>query len=179
MSVPMKFTTTQIITITTGLVATMMGVNALQANSLPTATSASPQLMAMGNTTALAKQLQGKPVVVDIYASWCPACKNIAPTLAQLNQKYSNKANFVVLDVSDRQTTAASMKLAAKLGLTKFLNDNKSQTGTIAIIDPASGAIKKQFRNNADLAAYTSVLDSSIAQMGSGMKKPGDAMKKP
>jgi thiol-disulfide isomerase/thioredoxin len=176
----MKFTTAQIITITTGLAATMMGVNALQAASLPTASLiASPQLIAMGNTTALAKQLQGKPVVVDIYASWCPACKNIAPTLSQLNQKYSNKANFVVLDVSDRQTTAASMKLAAKLGLTKFLNDNKSQTGTIAIIDPASGAIKKQFRNNADLAAYTAVLDSSIAQMGSGMKKPGDAMKKP
>ncbi|MGF1589840.1 MAG: thioredoxin family protein, partial [Pleurocapsa sp.] len=27
----------------------------------------------------LAQQLQGKPVVVDIYASWCSACKNIAP----------------------------------------------------------------------------------------------------
>jgi thiol-disulfide isomerase/thioredoxin len=79
----MKFTTAQIITITTGLAATMMGVNALQAASLPTASLiASPQLIAMGNTTALAKQLQGKPVVVDIYASWCPACKNIAPTFS-------------------------------------------------------------------------------------------------
>uniref|UniRef100_UPI0035932352 TlpA family protein disulfide reductase n=1 Tax=Chamaesiphon sp. TaxID=2814140 RepID=UPI0035932352 len=37
----------------------------------------------------LAQQLQGKPVVVDIYASWCPACKNIAPTVSQLKQQYA------------------------------------------------------------------------------------------
>ncbi|MFN5754310.1 MAG: TlpA family protein disulfide reductase, partial [Pseudanabaena sp.] len=31
----------------------------------------------------LAQKLQGKPVVVDVYASWCPACKNIAPTVSE------------------------------------------------------------------------------------------------
>jgi thiol-disulfide isomerase/thioredoxin len=174
----MKLTTTYLLTITTGLATTLMGINTLQAASLSTTT---PSLGAIGKTAALAKQLQGKPVVVDIYASWCPACKNIAPTLSQLKQKYGDQANFVVLDVSDRQTTAAAEKTAAKLGLTSFLNANKSQTGTVAIIDPASGKIKKQFRNNANLVAYTTVIDSSIAQMGHGdaMKKPGDAMKKP
>ena len=47
-------------------------------------------------TGKLAQQLQGKPVVVDVYASWCSACKNIAPTLSQLKQKYAGAVNFVV-----------------------------------------------------------------------------------
>ncbi len=45
----------------------------------------------------LAQKLQGKPVVVDVYASWCPACKNIAPTVSQLKEQYAGKVEFVVL----------------------------------------------------------------------------------
>jgi hypothetical protein len=44
----------------------------------------------------------------------------------------------------------------------------------VAIIDPATGKIAKQYQNNAELTEYTSILDSSIAKMASG-----DAMKKP
>ena len=168
----MKFPISQIIAVLAISATTAISINALQARSLPAATP--PKLVAMGGINALAKELQGKPVVVDIYASWCPACKNVAPTLSQLKQQYGNKANFVVLDVTDRQATADTMKLAAKTGLTRFLNANKSQTGTIAIIDPATGKVIKQFRNNATLTDYTAVLDRSIAKMGKG-----DAMKKP
>jgi thiol-disulfide isomerase/thioredoxin len=142
-------------------------------------------LIAQGESTHLAKQLQGKPVIVDIYASWCPGCKNIAPTLSQLRRQYAGKANFVMLDVSDSKKTQNSMRTAAKLGLTSFFNANKAQTATVAIIDPATGKVMKQFRNNAELADYTGIIERSIAQMSNGdaMKKPsamsGDAMKKP
>jgi thiol-disulfide isomerase/thioredoxin len=170
----MKFPTSQIIAVLAIAATTALGINALQARSVPTATVTPPKLVAMGGATALAKELQGKPVVVDVYASWCPACKNVAPTLSQLKQQYGNKAHFVVLDVTDRQSTAATTKLAAQTGLSGFLKANKSQTGTIAIIDPASGKVIKQFRNNATLSDYTAVLDKSIAKMGKG-----DAMKKP
>jgi len=76
-------------------------------------------------TGKLAQQLQGKPVVVDVYASWCSACKNIAPTLSQLKQKYAGAVNFVVLDVSDRASTAKSEATARKLGLSNFLLPTK------------------------------------------------------
>jgi thiol-disulfide isomerase/thioredoxin len=113
---------------------------------------------------ALSKQLQGKPVVVDIYASWCPACKNIAPTVSQLKQQYAGKVHFVVLDVSDKASIAKSEAMAKKLGLSKFFAANKTQTGSLTIVDPATGKILAQHRNNPNAADYSSILDSAIAK---------------
>jgi thiol-disulfide isomerase/thioredoxin len=184
----MKFlTTSSILAIAATLATTTVGAIATVQNiSAPSVQSpARLTLIAKAETTPLAKQLQGKPVVVDVYASWCPGCKNIAPTLSQLKKQYGNKANFIVFDVTDSKTTQASMKMAAKLGLTGFFNANKAQTSTVAIIDPATGKVLKQFRNNAEITEYTGILDRAIAQgSGDAMKKPdamgsGDAMKKP
>ncbi len=112
----------------------------------------------------LAQQLQGKPVVVDIYASWCSACKNIAPTLSQLEQQYAGKVEFVVLDVTDKATTDKAVAKAKELGLSDFLAANKAQTGSLTIVDPATGQILAQHRNNTNLADYTTVLDTALKQ---------------
>jgi thiol-disulfide isomerase/thioredoxin len=113
---------------------------------------------------SLAPELQGKPILVDIYASWCPACKNIAPTLSELEKQYEGKVNFVVLDVSDQSTTTQAQAQAEKLGLAEFLAKNKTQTGMLTIIDPATGEILAQHRNNANIADYQTVLDQAITQ---------------
>jgi thiol-disulfide isomerase/thioredoxin len=185
----MKFlSTTSILaiaaTLATTTVASMAAIQNLATPSAKLPVTAT--LIAKGETTPLAKKLQGKPVVVDIYASWCSGCKNIAPTLSQLKKQYGTKASFVVFNVTDAKTTKASMKMAAELGLTSFFNANKSKTSTVAIIDPATGKIMQQFQNNAEITEYSSVLDLAIAQGrgGNAMKKPdamsnGDAMKKP
>ncbi len=110
----------------------------------------------------LAKKLQGKPVVVDIYASWCPACQNIAPTVSQLKEEYAGKVNFVVLDVSDRASTARSEAIARELGLSEFFAANKTQTGSLTIIDPSTGKILSQQRNNSNKAVYTKVLNAAL-----------------
>ena len=103
-------------------------------------------------------------MLVDVYASWCPACKNIAPTLSQLEQQYVGKVEFVVLDVTDKATTAKAEAKAKELGLSDFLAANKAQTGTLTIVDPATGQILAQHRNNANLADYTTVLDKALKQ---------------
>jgi thiol-disulfide isomerase/thioredoxin len=163
----MKLTTAYpILAAMTTLATTIVAMTPLPANSRSTVAISipQPQLIARADN-ALARQLQGKPVVVDIYASWCPACRNIAPVLSQLKQKYKNKVNFVVLDVRDRESVSASNRMAKKLGLTQFFNAHKAQTSTVAIMDPATGKILKQFRNNADLAEYTAILDRSITEI--------------
>jgi thiol-disulfide isomerase/thioredoxin len=134
------------------------------AGSMSPQSSGGAMASTMSDKTGLAAELQGKPVVVDIYASWCPACKNVAPTLAQLKTAYAGKATFVVLDVSDQATTATAAATAKKLGLEKFLAAHKAQTGTIAILDPATAQVLTTQRNNADAAVYTAPLDAFIAK---------------
>ncbi len=112
----------------------------------------------------LSQKLQGKPVVVDIYASWCPACKNIAPTVSQLEKEYEGKVHFVVLDISDKSTTETAEATAKELGLSKFLAENRTQTGSLTIVDPATGKILAQYRNNPDKIAYTKVLDAALTK---------------
>jgi thiol-disulfide isomerase/thioredoxin len=110
----------------------------------------------------LAQELQGKPVLVDVFATWCPGCKNIAPTLSQLKQDYAGKAHFVVLDVTDPAKIKETEMTAAKLGLTKFLETSKSKTSTVAIVDPATGKILAMFQNNPNKADYIKVLDAAL-----------------
>jgi thiol-disulfide isomerase/thioredoxin len=148
------------------VLATIAGMTSQPANSSGTIKLAVPQQKLIARAeNALARQLQGKPVVVDIYASWCPACRNIAPTLSQLKQKYKNKVNFVILDVRDRESVGDSNRMARKLGLSQFFNAHKAQTSTVAIIDPRTGKILKQFRNNADVVEYTTILDRAIVDI--------------
>ncbi len=112
----------------------------------------------------LAQQLQGKPVVVDVYATWCAACKNIAPTVSQIKQQYAGKINFVTLDVSTKASSAKAEATAKQLGLSKFFAANKTKTGSLLIIDPATGNILTQHKNNPDLTAYSTVLDLAISK---------------
>ncbi len=136
--------------------------NPFSAPSSPAA-EAKPSLAAR-QAGSLATELQGKPVVVDIYASWCPACKNVAPTLEKLNKEYAGKANFVVLDVTDKAAITKSTAKAKELGLDKFLAKNQSQTGLIAVMDPATGKILTEERDEPDIATYKKPLDAFISK---------------
>lgn len=133
-----------------------------QANPCASKNPCAGKLTSVGGP--LAKELQGKPVLVDIFATWCAGCKNIAPTLSQLKQEYSGKVNFVVLDVTDKGKVKETEVMAEKLGLSKFLEANKSKTSTVAIVDPATGNILTMFKNNPNKADYSKILDTALAK---------------
>jgi thiol-disulfide isomerase/thioredoxin len=128
--------------------------------------AAKPAAATSGASGKLAASLQGKPVIVDIFADWCPACKNIAPALADLKKTYGDKATFVVLDVSDAAKVKASAAKAKELGLSAFFTANKAQTGRVSIIDPATGKSLSDYNNEPNTAAYSNVLDKAIAKKG-------------
>jgi thiol-disulfide isomerase/thioredoxin len=136
--------------------------NPCAAKTNPCASKANAKAQSVG--APLAQSLQGKPVVIDVFATWCPACKNIAPTLSQLKKDYGDKAHFVVLDVSDKSTTTKAEATANQLGLSQFLEANKTQTGSVTVVDPATGTILAQYRNNPNLADYKTALDKALAQ---------------
>jgi thiol-disulfide isomerase/thioredoxin len=131
----------------------------------PTRIPAVAGWVAQKQTGALAPSLQGRPVVVDIYASWCPACRTIAPTLRSLQQSKAGKATFVTFDVSDAATLKASRERARALGLGEFLEANRSQTSLVAVIDPATGTTAKTFRASTDAAAYTAAISKVQAMI--------------
>ncbi len=132
-------------------------VNEAQTEEVATASSEATQ--------GLAQQLQGKPVVVDIYADWCAGCKKIKPTLEALKKEYGDTANFVVFDVTDKSTTEASEAKAKELGLSDVFAKHKAKTATVAVMNPETGKVVKLFQKNTNKADYVAALDTTTQQI--------------
>jgi thiol-disulfide isomerase/thioredoxin len=61
-----------------------------------------------------------RPLVLVVYADWCPSCQHLKPVLAVINEKYRNRIRFVRFDITTEETTAESQQRVEKLGLAKF-----------------------------------------------------------
>lgn len=48
--------------------------------------------------TALAN---GKPTLMEFYANWCTSCQAMAEDISQLEEKYADQVNFVMLNVDN------------------------------------------------------------------------------
>ena len=75
-----------------------------------------------------------KPTVVLLHADWCGACKKLAPTMAELKEQYSDRLNFVELDVTNEETTAQAAAKARELGIGKFFEANKKKSSLVALV---------------------------------------------
>ncbi len=117
-------------------------------------------ITALSIIPALAKT---KPTVAIIKAEWCQACQKLEPTMMDLMKQYGEKLDFVVLDVTDEKKASQAAATAKKLGLSKFFEENKRKTSTVAVFVKGG---KPQFMTmeNFDREAYVRAFDAAIAK---------------
>lgn len=65
------------------------------------------------------------PVLVDFWATWCPPCRGMLPTVEQLSEELAGKAKIVKVDIDQ------SRDLAAKFGIVSVPTFNIFKDGEV------------------------------------------------
>jgi thiol-disulfide isomerase/thioredoxin len=70
-----------------------------------------------GNEADLSQYTGKTPVVMEFWATWCPNCAELEPTLLEAAKKYGTKVKFVGVAVSVNETPERVKAFVAKHGL--------------------------------------------------------------
>ena len=54
----------------------------------------------------LLAEIEGTPVLVNIWASWCAPCRDEAPLLAAAHEEFGDRVQFLGLDILDERASA-------------------------------------------------------------------------
>jgi len=112
-------------------------------------------------TTGGAQETDKKPMVLVVYADWCPYCQNLKPVLVLLNERYRGRIRYEVLDVTSEATTAKARERARSLGLEKFFDQNYVTTSLVVIRDPAGREVFRAVHDY-DFHHYEAVLEKQV-----------------
>ena len=78
-------------------------------------------------------QYVGKtPMLIEFWATWCPLCKQLEPTMTDVAKKYGNKVKFIGVAVSVNQTPERVKAYAEKHGLPLDVYFDRKGTATDA-----------------------------------------------
>lgn len=157
------------------LVAAVLGYRSLSGKVTPQQSTASASeqsapdftVQDAGGKSISFSSFQGRPVVLNFWASWCPPCKAEMPDYEKMYQQYASKGVvFMMVNMTDgsKETVSTAQK---------FLKDNQytfqayfdvegsaSETYGISSI-PDSVFINK---NGEIIGAYKGMLDSATMQ---------------
>ena len=81
-----------------------------------------------GDPVKLAALADGKPLVVNLWASWCPPCRREMPVLAAAQQREAG-VNFVFVNQGEDGATAQRYLSEGRLGLVNVLLDPGAALG--------------------------------------------------
>ncbi|NJN90178.1 MAG: redoxin family protein [Leptolyngbyaceae cyanobacterium SL_5_14] len=59
------------------------------------------EALAERSTPLEAALTSGKPTLMEFYANWCTSCQAMAPDIAEIEQQYGDRVNFVMLNVDN------------------------------------------------------------------------------
>lgn len=159
---PTKFlSATCALCLSLSLIAPALAESNANAESADKAMSPSHEMMTAPNPAMT------QPMIVVVRAEWCPACKKITPTLQGLMKDYQTQAQWVILDVSNKKSTAEAAQKAQELGLSDFFKKYGARTSTVAIIDPQSKKVLSLFMAESQREKYVTALDQARKMLNS------------
>jgi thiol-disulfide isomerase/thioredoxin len=104
-----------------------------------------------GKPANLSQHIGKGPVVMEFWATWCPVCKELEPSMAALTTKYTGKVTFVNVAVSVNQSPALVKRYvtAHKMGGVQYYDTKGDATGEydvpatsyVVVIDKAGKVI--------------------------------------
>lgn len=99
-----------------------------------------------------------RPVLVDFWAAWCAPCRMIAPTVAQVAEKYAQSARVVKLNVDENPTVSQRYGIKGIPTLILFKNGKEEERVVGAT---SKEAISRMIDKHVDAASSNSGSDAA------------------
>ncbi len=77
------------------------------------------------------------PVLVDFYATWCPPCRALAPTLEAIAGEYAGRAKVVKVDVDEAPELAEAFRVESVPTLF-IVQDGRAVDGAVGAVSAAT-----------------------------------------
>lgn len=116
-----------------------------------------------GQPADLAQYVGKTPVVLEFWATWCPLCKKLEPSMAAAREQYAGRVTFVSVGVPNNQSPERQKAYAAekRLGGTfVFDRDSKAvaaykapHTSYVVVVDKAGTVVYTGVGGDQDIAA--------------------------
>lgn len=116
-----------------------------------------------GKEADLAQYIGKTPVLIEFWATWCPNCKELEPTLVEAAKKYGNRVKFVGVAVSVNESPERVKAFVAKHGLPgdQYFDTKGNATGAydapatsyVVVIDKAGKVVYTGLGGKQDLEA--------------------------
>ena len=110
-----------------------------------------------GNKVSLESLLNGKEIVLNFWASWCPSCRAEIPRLIEFAEKYKDKIEIVGVNMGELKETVQS-----------FIESNGIKYKIL--LDP-NGKVGKLYMVRAIPTNYLIDKDGSIKKMHIDIKE--------
>ena len=104
-----------------------------------------------------------KPFIVKLHSQWCVVCLSTKDIWHEIAAEYAGRANLVVFDFTDMDSTNASEAEARRLGLGEFFAEYAGMSGAIAVIDGGSRETRALIGGKHPTDVYRAEIDASLA----------------
>ncbi|QKO20561.1 TlpA disulfide reductase family protein [Rhodoferax sp. BAB1] len=119
-----------IIALGTGAAVWFAGALVLGAGSPSEVRMPSLSLVSVHGSTVALSSFEGKPTVVNLWATWCPPCQREMPMLQQAQAAHP-EFHFIFLNQGESPQRVLEYLDASKLNLRNVLLDTRSEAGSL------------------------------------------------